>query len=160
MSARIRGQEATVRITITDAFAAAFGFFGQLAGSFFKVRDFTLTPRTDLVEQEYLGENQDDLDVQHHGFDFGFTVDELNNATLQYLSLLTFKEENALPPPIISVATTYIYREQVVVVPTLPQTVLLTECVLKQGERTIGGRKEYIQNAFEGKAKKRSVLVG
>lgn len=156
MSSRIRGQEATVRIVVADEFAAAFGIFGQMAGSFFKVRDWTLTPRTDLVEQDYLGENFDDLDIQHHGYDFAFSVDELDAAPINYLSLITFKEENALPPASVTVAVTYVYREPA----TLPQTVLLIDCVLKQGERTVGSRKDYIQNTYEGKAKQRKVIVG
>lgn len=160
MSSRIRGQEMSLSISVQDEFAAAFQIFGQLAGSFFKVRDWTLTPRTDLVEESYLGENFDDLDIQHHGFDFAFTVDELDAAAINFLSLLTFKEENALPPPIIGVSATYIYREQTLVTPTLPHTVLLSQCVLKQSERSVAGRKEYIQNSFEGKAKQRKVIRG
>ncbi len=158
MSSRIRGQEATIRITVDDEFAASFGIFGNLAGSFFKVRDFTHTPRIDLVEQEYLGEKFDDLDIQVHGHDFSFTVDELDNAALNYLQLIQFKEESSLPPPIIGVQVTYIYRE--LVPPTLPQTQSFIDVVLKNAERTIGGRKEYIQNSFEGKAKNHKVLIG
>ena len=51
-------------------------------------------------------------------------------------------------------------REVDIVNFTLPRTVELIGCVMKQGEETIGGRKEYIQNAYEGKAKQRKVLVG
>jgi hypothetical protein len=157
MSARIRGQEASIRITVNAAFAASFNIFGNLAGSFFKVRDFTLTPRTDLVEESYLNENFDDLDVQHHGYDFSFTIDELDDAALNYLSLITYNEENALPPAEVSVSVRYVYRD--VLNPTGPKTEQLIDCVLKMAERTIGGRKEYIQNSFEGKAKQRKVLA-
>jgi len=156
MTARIRGQEATVRITVADDFAASFGIFGQLEGSFFKVRDFTLTPRQDLIEQEYLGEDFDDLDFQHHGHDFSFTVDELDEAALNFLNLVTFKEESNQAPPVIGVSVTFVYRNGT----TLPQTMRLIDCVLKLSERTIGGRKEYIQNSFEGKAKRQAVIVG
>jgi hypothetical protein len=156
MSARIRGQEATIRITVADEFAAAFGIFGTMVGSFFKVRDFSLSPRQDLVEQEYLGEDFDDLDFQHHGHDFSFTVDELDESVLNFLSLVTFKEAANLAPPIIGVSATFVYRNQV----TLPQTVRLVDCVLKLAERSIGGRKEYIQNSFEGKAKYQELFIG
>ena len=156
MSSRIRGQEATVRVTVSDEFAAAFGIFGQLEGSFFKVRDFTHTPRQDLGEESYLGEDADDLDIQHHGHDFSFTVDELDDSVLRFLSLITFKEEAHLPPPQVGLTVTYIYRNGV----TLPQTFRLIGCVLKLSERSIGGRKEYIQNSFEGKAKHHAVIVG
>lgn len=156
MSARIRGQEATIRITVADDFAASFGLFGQLEGSFFKVRDFSLTPRQDLVEQEYLGEDFDDLDFMHHGHDFAFTVDELDGAALNFLSLVTFKEEAHLAPPIIGVSASFVYRNGL----TLPHTVRLIDCVLKLSERSIGGRKEYIQNSFEGKAKRQALLIG
>jgi hypothetical protein len=160
MSGRIRGQEATVRITIADEFAATYGFFGSLEGSFFKVKDFTTSVRLDQTEEPYLGETSDDLDQQIHGYDYAFTIDELDASAINFLSLIAFKEENSLPRPVITASVTYIYREAQITTPTLPQTVLYIDGILKPAERTIGGRKEYISNAYEGKSKKRKVLVG
>ena len=44
MSLRQRGQEITIRIAIDSTVQA---------GSFFKIQEWTTTPRTDLVEEEY-----------------------------------------------------------------------------------------------------------
>ncbi len=56
MSLRQRGQEVTLRVAVD----------GQvLAGSMLKVEDFTATPRTDLNEDDFLGETESDLDIQH-----------------------------------------------------------------------------------------------
>lgn len=156
MSSRVRGAEATIRVTVADEFAPAFGINGQLEGTFFKVKDFRVTPRTDLVEEGYIGENFDDLDIQLHGYDLAWTVDELDNAAIKYMNLLAFKQASDLAPPVITVSVTYFYREPGV----LPQTVQYIGCVMKISERSIGGRKEYINNSIEAKAKDRQVLVG
>jgi len=156
MSTRIRGQEAAITVTVNDEYAAAFGIFGPMDGSFFKVRDFTLTPRVDLVEESFIGEIFDDLDQQLHGYDFSFTIDESDAAALNFMDLIAFKEGNSLPPPEVGVSVSYIYRDQTV----LPRTEQLIDCVLKLSERSIGGRKEYIQNSFEGKCKDKKTFIG
>ncbi len=156
MSSRIRGQEAAINITVADEFVIPFGLEGLLTGSFTKIRDFTITPRIDQTEEPYIGETFDDLDQQLHGYDFGFTIDELDTQAVDLLSLLAFKEGSNLPPPVITVSVSYIYREPNI----LPRTEILMECILKPSERSIGGRKEYIQNTYEGKCKNRQVIVG
>jgi len=156
MSSRLRGQEAAINIVIADEFLSAFGLQGKLGGTFTKVKDFTSTPRIDQTEEPYIGEDFDDLDQQLHGYDFSFTCDELDTQALDFLSLIAFKEQNKLPPPVITVTASYIYRDPTI----LPRTEVLMECVLKPAERSIGGRKEYISNSFEGKAKQRQVIVG
>lgn len=156
MSSRIRGQEVNISVVVDDAFLTSFGLEADLQGSFAKVRDFTSSPRIDQTEESYLGEDFDDLDQQVHGYDFSFTVDELDSQVLDFLSLIAFKELNKLTPPVITVAATYIYREPNI----LPRQEVFVECVLKPSERSVGGRKEYVQNSFEGKSKFRLVTVG
>jgi len=156
MSSRLRGQEAFISITVSDEFLQSVGLAGELAGSFTKVRDFSITPRIDQIEESYLGETFDDLDQQVHGFDFSFTVDELDASALQFLDLVVFKEQFNLAPPVVTVSVTYVYREGGV----QPQTQIFSDCILKNAERSIGGRKEYIQNSFEGKAKQHTLAVG
>ncbi len=123
----------------------------QQEGSFFKVRDFRVTPRTDLVEESYLGELTDDLDVQHHGFDGSFTVDNEDERTLSFLSNLIVREENHEAPSDIKIAVEYLYREPGV----LATRVTYFAAVMKVAEQGIGGRKEYVQTSFEWKAKSR-----
>lgn len=156
MSTRIRGQEALISVTVDDEVAAAFGLAGQIVGSFFKVRDFTVTPRTDLTEEGFLGEAFDDIDIQHHGYDFSFTIDETDAAAINFLSLITYKESASLRPTEVGLTVSYTYRDSAV----LPRSETYIGCLLKVASRTIGGRKEYIQTAIEGKAKDREVFIG
>ena len=67
-----------------------------------------------------------------------------------------YKEENQLSPPEVSVQVTYKYRNPDVD----PRTEKYIDCVLKMSERSIGGRKEYVSNSFEGKAKAKKTFVG
>ena len=150
----IRGQEVVIAITVGDAFAAQFGLFGQLAGSFFKVRDFTLTARTDITEEPYLGEQFDDLDIQHHGWDFSFSIDEVDAEAINFMDLVVYKDGANLPPPEVAVSATYTYRSLTL----LPKTEQLTGCILRLAEKKVGGRKEKVQNSFEGKAKFKTTL--
>lgn len=156
MSSRVRGQEAIIAITVADEFLQNFGLEGLLSGSFTKVRNFSITPRIDQTEEPYLGEDFDDLDQQLHGYDFEFTVDELDSQAIDFMNLIAFKEANKLPPPVITASVTYIYRNPDI----QPRTETLIECILKPAERSMGGRKEYIQNSYEGKAKDRLVAIG
>lgn len=156
MSHRIRGQEAIINVTVADEFAAAFGLIGRLGGSFAKVRNMTITPRIEQSEEGFIGDDTDELDQQLNGYDFSFTVDETDSIALDFLSLIAFKENNKLPRPVITVSVSYIYRDLFV----LPRTEVLLDCIMKPTERTIGGRKEYIQNSFEGKARDRKVMLG
>lgn len=156
MSQRIRGQEAKISILVTDEFLQAFGLTGQLEGSFTKVKDFKSSPRMEQTEEGYVGENADDLDQQLNGWDFSFTIDELDSSALDLFQLIAHKEKNKLRAPEIVIQVTYAYRDE----RTLPRTEIFMGCILKMSERNIGGRKEYISNSFEGKAKDMQLVVG
>lgn len=142
MSARIRGQEAVISFSVSG--------LGLLAGSFANVKDFTATARTDLVEEGYLGETFDDVDVQHHGWDFSFTVDEEDDTSMNYLRDLMDNEENTVAPNTVTMTVQMNYREPGV------QAKLLTfsDVVMKVNELSFPSRKEYINTSFEGKAKR------
>jgi hypothetical protein len=146
-----RGQEAQIRVTVQDEYAGQFGLFGQLP--LINVNDWTLSPRTDLVEKDYLGEKTTSLDVMHHGYDFNFTVDETSSVVIDLLDLIQWKEENNLPPPRFTVAATVKYRDGVT-----RKTEQLIDCRLKVAERGFGGRTEYISSSIEGKARSRKTL--
>jgi hypothetical protein len=145
----MRGQEATVRVAVDGVIQA---------GSMFKVRDFTVTPRQDLVETSYVGEDEDDLDFQHHGFDLTWTVDMLDATTISLLSTLVDRELNHERHPDITVTVIYTFREGAAVGGGRV-VVYHTNLVLKQGDESIGGRKDYIGVKYEAKCKKRDVLV-
>lgn len=146
MSSRIRGQEALLTVTVDGE---------RQEGSFFKVRDFRVTPRTDIIEEDYLGELKSDLDIQHHGFDGSFTVDNEDALTISYLSEIIAREENHERHPSIVISVEYVYREP----GNLGQIEAYSDCFLKVSEQSIGGRKEYVQTSFEWKAKERQQIT-
>lgn len=146
MSARIRGQEITVRIAVD----------GQVQeGSFFKVTEFSTTPRADITEESFLGELEDDLDFQHHGFDFSFSIQNEDARPLEFLSSLIDREQDALPHPDITITVIYNYRDSNV----QDRVEVYHDVFLKVNEQSFGGRKEYVTTSFEGKAKRRSLLT-
>jgi hypothetical protein len=149
MTQRIRGQEATIRVAVDGVIQR---------GSMFKVKDFTVTPRQDLTETPYLGEDEDDLDFQHHGYDMSWTVDMLDATTIALLSNIVARETAHLQHPIITITVMYTFREGAAV--GGGRTVVYHDnLVLKQGDEGFGGRKEFVSVKYEAKCKKRDVLV-
>lgn len=145
MSARIRGQEATLRVTVD----------GQTQdGSWFKVKDFTATVRQDITEEDFLGELESDLDIQHHGYDLGFSVQVQDRKVIDYLSKVVANEQIQAAHPIVTVTVIYAFRAS----NGDPVAETYYNVFLKVNETSVGGRKEYITTSFEGKAKKRAVL--
>lgn len=153
-AAASRGQEATIRVSCQDEFASLFGLIGLLP--LVNVNDWTLTPRTDLVEKDYLGEQTTSLDEQHHGYDFAFSVDEANPTVIAMQDLIQYKHELGLEPPVWAVSATVKYRDGI----TLPRTEQLTGCRIKIASRGFGGRTEYIQSSVEGKARGKKTFIG
>ena len=146
MSYRQRGQEITVRIAVDGS---------TKRGSFFKVTEWTTTPRTDLVEESFLGELEDDLDIQHHGFDFSFTVQIQDQEVLDFLAAVVARERTAKPHPDITITVLHRFRE-----PGATNHVeVFHDVFLKVNEFGFSGRKEYTTASFEGKAKRRSLLT-
>lgn len=140
MSNRIRGQEATVQVVVA----------GDLkGGSFAKVTDFNLSPRTEIMETPFLGEIEDDLDIQHHGYDFDFSVHEMDKKCRDLLFQIVSAEENRTRHPAINIVVTFAYRAG-----AAAQTIVLQNCFMKMDSLAIGGRKDYITNKFSGKCKK------
>ena len=56
-------------------------------GSFAKVTTGQWTPRTDLTDTGFLGESEDEPDVQHHGYDLSFTIHEQDNSAVDSVFL-------------------------------------------------------------------------
>jgi|SRR5688572_22648907 len=148
MSQRMRGQEATLRIAVDGVIQE---------GSMFKVTDFTVTPRQDIVEDDYVGEDETDLDFQHHGYDLGWTVHVLDATTLDLLTNIVERELAHQKHPEIVITVIYAFREGAAVGGGRI-VVYHTNMVLKQGDEGFGGRKERIAVKFEAKCKKRDVL--
>lgn len=139
MSQRIRGQEATVQIIVDG---------DVKSGTFSKVTDFSLDPRMDVNETDFLGEVETDLDVQHHGFDFQFTLQEQDDKTHDLLVLIVEREQARERHPSINIVVTFNYRAG-----NGAQTIVLENCFMKLDSLSIGGRKDYITNRWSGKCK-------
>ena len=145
MSLRTRGQEVQIRVLVDGE---------QQEGSWFKVKDFTATPRHDLIEEDYLGEAATDLDEQYHGFDLAWSVDVQDPNVIDFLTDIIGRSQNGLAHPTVTVNVLYTFREG-----SLPRMESYQDCFLKVGETSLSGRKEYVTNSFEAKAKTRNVLA-
>lgn len=139
----IRGQEITIRVSIG----------GQITQM--RAKSFSATPRTDLIEDEYLGEDLTEIDMQHHGFDLSLTIDEEDDTAIRFLTSLTTREAEHLPPQLVTIVVMTAYRNG----KTKAQIEVYPEVLLKLSERSMGGRKERVENSFEGKCKRREVLT-
>lgn len=142
----IRGSDTTIRVAIG-------GVPGK--GTFLRLKSFTATPRTDLVEDDYLGEAQTELDIQHHGFDLSLSVDEDDASAIDFLTQLVLREEAHMRPQEVTFTVMTIYRDGV----TRPRVEVYPEVLMKLNSRGYGGRKERVVNEFEGKCKTRQVIT-
>jgi hypothetical protein len=139
MAQRIRGQEATVQVVVN----------GDLkGGSFARVTDFNLTPRTEVVEADFLGQVETDIELQHNGFDFDFSIQEEDKLARDYLFQIVASEKNRTRPPVVNVVVTFAYRDG-----NASQTIVLQSCTMKLDSLSVGGRKDYVVNKFSGKCK-------
>lgn len=149
MSQRLRGQEATIRVAVDGVIQR---------GSMFKVKDFTHTPKQEITETEYTGEDEDDFDLQHSGHGLSWTVDMLDATTIALLDLIIAREKAHQKHPNITVTVIYAFREgasagggRIVV--------YHDNLVLMQADESISGRKSYIGVKYEAKCKKRDTIV-
>lgn len=142
---RIRGQEVTMRVAVD----------GQIqAGSFFKVTDFEVTPRSDLVEESFLGEPEDDIDFQHHGFDLKWSIHNSDARALELLSTLVQRNQDRQAPPDVTITVIYAFRDEA----TRNQVEVYHDVLLRITSTGFTGRKDYVVTGFEAKCKRRSLL--
>jgi hypothetical protein len=146
MSARIRGEEVTIRMSVDGALQE---------GSFFKAKNFTITPRIDLKEEDYLGELESDLDIQFHGYDGSFEIDVQDEKPLELLSTIVDRELQHLSHPAIVFTVIYNFRQP----GARDKAVVLHGVFLKPSEQGFGGRKEYATEKFEFKCKRRELVA-
>lgn len=141
-----RGQETTLRVAID----------GRLqTGTFLRTKEFTWTPKTDIVEDDYIGEAQTEVDIQHHGHGLSFTMDEDDASALDFLTELCAREEAHELPQQITITAITTYRDGV----TRPRVIAFPDVAMKVSTRTVGGRKERVPWAFEAACKTHNVLV-
>lgn len=145
MSLRQRGQEQIVRIAID----------GQpMTGTWRKIKDFQVRPRTEFLEEGYLGETEDDYDIIHSGFEFSFSVDNEDDQTIRYMKELADREQSGLRPQSVTMTVINNYRERARQVADNYYEVLLIV-----DEHGSGARKEYVSTTFSGRCKKKNVIA-
>ena len=142
---RIRGQEGTIRISTLSQ----FGFNLPLSGSFFKMRDFNWSVDDEITKDGFIGEIADDLDYQVHGHSGSFTIDKGDGAAMAYTKALVLTSLAHRAPPIATIMVNYKFRGL-----GIPREKnIFTQGILRMATETIGGRKEFVTNAFEWSAK-------
>ncbi len=140
MSQRIRGQETTAQLVVDGKL---------LLGSFSKVENFSIKPRADLTDSDFLGETESEPDIMHHGYDFSFTIHEMDNQAAQvYLALVAALDAGAVLPN-INLVVIKNYRD-----PAIPLTTLVLQDVkIKLDSQDMGDRKSYVKSSLSGKCK-------
>lgn len=144
MSLRVRGQEVTIKLTIDG---------DPQNGSWLKIKDFKLRPKTEFKEEDYLGESEEDYDIQHSGYELSFNVDNEDDKTIRYLQTLAEREAAGLSPQRVTMTVIYAYRQRAKVTADNFYDVLLIV-----DEHGAGGRKEYVGTSFSGRCKKKNVI--
>jgi len=140
MSLRIRGQEVTVALAVD----------GQIIqGSFTKVENFKITPRADLSDSPFLGESEDENDVQNHGYDFSWMVHQMDDNAFIVWDKITSALANGTVLPNVSVVVLKKYRDLGI----KPVTMTLQNAVIKMDSEEYGGRKEFVKASFSGKCR-------
>lgn len=146
MSLKMRGQEVQIRVAVDGVIQG---------GSMFKSTDWTATPKTDLKEDDYLGEDQSDLDIQHNGWSFAFSVDTIDAVALDLLDAIIEREENHDTHPEITLTVIYTFREP----GKRGKVYVYPNCFMKADEEGAGGRKEKHKVKFSGSCKRRQPLA-
>jgi hypothetical protein len=118
-------------------------------GSWFKAKDFTVTNRSEIMELDYLGETETDLDFQHHGYDFGFSVDMQDRKTIAFLNKIVERDQLHLTHPKVTMTVIYAFKDG------SSTTEMYYDAVLRPTSTSFGARKDGVVVAFEGKCKKR-----
>lgn len=142
----IRGSDTTIRVAVS----------GQpQRGTFLRPKSFTITPRTDLQEDDYVGEPLTELDIQHHGYDIAMSLDEDDASGITFMQNLEAREEAHQRPQEVTITVMTTYRDG----RTRPRVEVFPEVMFKMGSRGHGGRKERVVSEWEGKCKTRQVIT-
>lgn len=141
---QIRGSETTLSVTIDGQ---------QLNGSFAKVESWKVTPRTDLIESDFIGEPLTDLDIQHHGYDISFTIRESTRDVIDTLLRIVSLASPTLPGTGNSPAITLTFVRRFRDVGQVALTTICSGVLLKVDDEDASGRKDFVKCSFSGKCK-------
>lgn len=134
---RVRGQETSLSITVDGILQS---------GSFTTVDNFKWSPRQDLTNTGFLGEPTERPDLQHHGFDFSFSIHEIDNAAVNVLINIVNQELAGAAPPNMNLVFIKRYMDPALV----PETLVFEKVRLKLDSQEAGSRKDFIKTMFSG----------
>jgi len=145
MSARIRAQETNLRISVD-------GKDGE--GTWLKVLRWTVTPKIENAETDFVGETEPDGDTLLRGYNFSFETQQQDSTIDDFVAALQAKQEAFLPPPTIIMTHFKQYRE-----PGAGAITHVYSDVSMKVDSEDGEGKSYVTYKFSGFAKRREELT-
>jgi hypothetical protein len=143
MSARIRGPETTLRLSLDGK---------DQEGTFLKVLKWTVTPKITNEETDFIGETEPDGDTLLRGYNFSFETQELDRKADDLVAALQANQDAFLPPPTIMMTVFKQYRQ-----PSAGAvTHIYSEISMKVDSEDAEG-KSYLTYKFSGFAKHREL---
>lgn len=146
MAIRIRGQEVTIRVAIDGALQA---------GTYTKAQSFEFTTRDEINEEDYIGEDQSDLDYRYDGYDYKFESHMLDALALQYVAEQESRQRNRQAPQNVTITVLFGFRDA----ETNATGLVLYQTLMRVPTIGVGGRKEYVANSFEGKGQRFKLIT-
>lgn len=141
MALRIRGQEATIRLSIDGQ--------PQRRGSWVKVQNFTLTPRDEITEDDFLGEATSDLDYRFDGYDFSFETHVVERSIFEFMADIAQRHRDGSAHPRITMVVILKFKES----GERPISITMPGIYMRVNESGFSNRKEFVTHSVEGKAK-------
>lgn len=140
MSLRIRGSEQTLQIIVEGQ---------DQNGTFLNVTDWKVTPKIDIVETDFCGQDETDVDIQAHGIGFSFTVQEQDSKARKLWMDLVSRQKNRERPAKCIIIVHNEYRDT----SNPNDNLVISAAVMKPDEFSNSGRKEYSKVPFTGAGK-------
>jgi len=140
MSERIRGQEQTLQVIVEGQ---------DQTGTFINVTNFKVTPRIDIIETDFVGQEETDLDEQYHGVDFDFEVQKEDAKTREFLMSIISRQKLRQRPPRVTLILHDEFRDSA----ETGSNLVVTHALMKPDSDGSSGRKNYAAVTFSGKGK-------
>ena len=142
MAQRIKGQEVEVLIVVN----------GVPQVSLTDIRNFTVTPRLELLEEQYLGETSMRFDEIFNGVAFDMELHFEDTGVLDFAQIVKDRAERRTPGTTINVKATLNFPNG-----ERPR-IILKDCFFGEFPIGFGGRSEYGTFRIEGRCTDFAVL--
>lgn len=140
MSQRTRGSESTLQVIVDNDLKG---------GSWAKVLDWEITPRESVDETGFTGEQLDDTDFQHSGYDFSMTLEELDQKLRDVHIDMVAREQARQAYPDVVLVLTIKHRAGVA-----PEVLVCEGAKFKFDSFAGSSKKDPIKTKISGKFKK------